>query len=48
MGFERYLGAVPKDANALFYAAYAANQLGNREQALDYLQRLQGTATESE
>jgi putative PEP-CTERM system TPR-repeat lipoprotein len=39
--FERYLGAIPGDSDALFYAAFAANQLGNREQALEYLRRME-------
>lgn len=42
-GFELYLGGAPADTNALFYAAYTANVLGNREQAYDYLERLQRT-----
>ncbi|WP_295886549.1 tetratricopeptide repeat protein [uncultured Thiohalocapsa sp.] len=39
--FERCLGAIPGDADALFYAAFAANQLGNRKQALEYLSRME-------
>jgi putative PEP-CTERM system TPR-repeat lipoprotein len=39
--FERYLGAIPGDPDALFYAAFVANQLGNREQALEYLRRME-------
>jgi putative PEP-CTERM system TPR-repeat lipoprotein len=39
--FERYLGAIPNDPDALFYAAFAANQLNNREQALEYLRRME-------
>jgi putative PEP-CTERM system TPR-repeat lipoprotein len=35
--FERYLGAIPGDSDALFYAAFAAN----REQALEYLRRME-------
>ncbi|WP_295886042.1 tetratricopeptide repeat protein [uncultured Thiohalocapsa sp.] len=38
--FERYLGSMPADANALFYAALAANQLRNHQQALGYLDAL--------
>lgn len=41
VALDRYLGVVPNDANALFYAVIAANQLGNGEQALAYLERLQ-------
>jgi putative PEP-CTERM system TPR-repeat lipoprotein len=47
VAFERYLGVNPGDANALFYAAFAANQLGNREQALEYLNRMQGVEGQS-
>jgi tetratricopeptide (TPR) repeat protein len=46
--FERYVGSMPDDANALFYAALAANALRNREQALAHLDRLadlQGAST---
>lgn len=40
-GFELYLRGMPADTNALFYAAYTANVLGSRQQAYDYLERLQ-------
>ena len=42
LAFERYLGSMPGDGDALFHAALAANQLRNRQQALDYLDRLAG------
>lgn len=42
LAIERYLGSMPGDGDALFHAALAANQLRNRQQALEYLDRLAG------
>lgn len=44
---ERYLAGMPADPDALFHAALAANQLRNREQALGYLDRLEGVEGKS-